>query len=125
MSPAAAYLRVLAAFADFDGRASRAELWGFVLVHGLVTAVLLIASAVVGELAGLAWVAGSAVLALYLALTFFPALSAVARRLHDTGRSSWLTVLAVVPPLGLLVLYWACLPGEPGPNEWGQRPDSL
>lgn len=120
---AAAYLAVLARFADFDGRASRAELWGFVLVHTLVTGVLLAASVVVGQAAGLAWVAGSAVLALYLVLTFFPALSAVARRLHDTGRSSLLVVLALVPPLTLLVVYWLALPGDPGPNRYGQ-PDA-
>ncbi|PAP76502.1 DUF805 domain-containing protein [Rubrivirga marina] len=123
MTPAAAYLHVLAAFADFDGRASRAELWGFVLVHTLVMGVLVVASAVVGRWSGMGWIAGSAVVALYLAVSFFPALSAVARRLHDTGRSSLLVALGLVPIVGLLLLYWLVLPGEPGPNRYGQPPE--
>ena len=122
MTPAAAYLHVLAAFADFDGRASRAELWGFALVHTLVTAALVAASALVGQRGGTGWVAASAVVALYLAVSFFPALSAVARRLHDTGRSSLLVAVGLVPVAGVLLLYWLVLPGDPGPNRYGQPP---
>ena len=115
------YLDALARFADFDGRASRAEFWGFALVHGVVTAALAAASAVLGVVLDVAWIVGGAVFALYAVLTFFPALSAAARRLHDVGRSSLLVGLVLVPPFGLLVLYWLCLPGEPGPNDWGRR----
>lgn len=123
MSPAAAYVCAFERFADFDGRASRAELWGFVLINGLVTLVLLAASAVMGQVASAGWIAGSAVLALYLAVSFFPALSAVARRLHDTGRSSLLVVLGLVPVVGLLLVYWLVLPGEAVPNRYGQPPE--
>ncbi len=78
------------------------------------------ASAVVGTVLDLAWIAGSAVLALYLVLAFFPALSLAARRLHDIGKTSFLVALVCVPPLGLLVAYWCLLPGDPGPNDWGR-----
>ena len=122
MSPAAAYLRVLASFADFDGRASRAEWWGFVLVHLGVTAALAVASAVVGTVTEAAWVAGSAVFALYAVGTFFPALSAVARRLHDVGRSSLFVLVGLVPVVGLVLVYWLAQPGDPAPNTWGQPP---
>ena len=124
MPPADAYLHALSLFADFDGRASRAEYWGFLGVHGTLTAVLVVGSAVLGELAGQAWVVGGALAAVYLTLTFFPLLSATARRLHDGGRSSLLVGLAVVPPLALLVLYWCALPGDPAPNAWGPPPDA-
>lgn len=120
LSPAAAYVRAFDRFADFDGRASRAAYWGFWAVHAGLTLVLTAASAVVGTSLDAAWIAGSAVVALYLVLGFFPALSATARRLHDVGRSSWLVALVALPPLGLLVLYWCVLPGEPAPNAWGQ-----
>ena len=120
MSPAAAYLRVLAAFANFDGRASRAEFWGFALVHLGVTAALGGASAVVGTVTEAAWVVGSAVFALYAVGTFFPALSAVARRLHDTGRSSLFVLVGLLPVIGLVLVYWLALPGDPAPNAWGQ-----
>lgn len=119
---AAAYLNAFVLFADFDGRTSRAGYWGFLAVHAAVSAVLVVASAVVGEVAGLAWVVGGAVAALYLAVTFFPVLSATARRLHDTGRSSLWVALALLPPLALLLAVWLAQPGEPAPNGWGQPP---
>jgi len=87
-----------------------------------VTGVLGVASAVVGTLADLAWIAGSAVLALYLVLTVFPALSLTARRLHDVGRSSLWVSISLIPVLGLLVVYWCLQPGDPAPNDWGQPP---
>ena len=121
---AAAYLDALARFADFDGRTSRAAFWGFLAVHAAVSGVLVLASAIVGEAMDTAWVVGGSVAALYLAVTFFPVLSAMARRLHDTGRSSLWAALGLVPPLGLLLLWWWLQPGEPAPNAWGQPPDA-
>ena len=120
---AAHYLDALARFADFDGRTSRAGLWGFVAVHTVVTAALLVASATVGVALEAGWVAGSLVLALYLALTFFPFLSLIARRLHDTGRSSFWVALSLVPLAGLWLFVWLLEVGDPAPNEWGQPPE--
>ena len=119
---AAHYLHALARFADFDGRASRAEWWGFVAVHAAVGGALLVGSAVVAEGLDLGWVAGGVLVSLYGVLTFFPALSGAARRLHDVGRSSLWVALAFVPPLAVLVVVWLALPGGPAPNAWGQPP---
>lgn len=124
MSASAHYLDALARFADFDGRASRAELFGFLAVHVGITLLLLAASVAVGQIVGLPWIASGAVLSLYLVLVFFPLLSLVARRLHDTGRSSFWVALGVIPVAGLIVLYWLFLPGDPEPNTWGQPPDA-
>ncbi len=88
-----------------------------------MTLALAVGSAIVGTVTEAAWVAGSAVFALYAVGTFFPALSAVARRLHDTGRSSLLVMVGLVPAVGLVLLYWLALPGDPAPNAWGQPPD--
>ncbi|WP_412070145.1 DUF805 domain-containing protein [Rubrivirga sp. IMCC43871] len=124
MSPPAAYLHVLAAFADFDGRASRADFWGFWLVHGGIGFILLIGSAIVADRAALGFVAGGMVFATYAALTFFPALSLTARRLHDIGRTSLWTSLLLVPVVGWGLLgVWLVQAGEAGPNGWGQPPD--
>ena len=117
---AAHYLDVLSRFADFDGRASRAQFWSFLVVHAAVMVALGLASAVLGVVLEMAWVAGSGVFALYAALTFLPTLSAAARRLHDTGRSSFLLALGAFLPLVLLLAWWMAQPGEPGPNRWGQ-----
>lgn len=123
-SASAHYLSALSRFADFDGRTSRAELWSFVGVHAAIVVVLLAVSVVLGTVLEAGWVAGSLVLALYLAMTFFPLLSAVARRLHDTGRSSFFVVLGLIPVVGLLLLVWLVEAGDPAPNGWGQPPDA-
>ena len=42
------------------------------------------------------------------------------RRLHDIGRSGWFLLLALIPVIGaLLLIYWLCQPGTPGPNTYG------
>ena len=120
---AAHYLRTLALFADFDGRASRAEWWGFVAVHLALTLALLTASAVLAEALDVGWVAGGVPVSLYLVATFFPTVSGAARRLHDVGRSSLWLAVAVVPPLAVLLAVWLAMPGEPAPNAWGQPTD--
>ena len=121
---AAHYLRALALFADFDGRASRAEWWGFVAVHLAITMTLLAVSAVLAEALGLSWIAGGVLVSLYVVATFFPTVSGAARRLHDVGRSSLWLAVGVVPPLAVLLVVWLAMPGERVPNAWGQPPES-
>ena len=118
------YLQVFRRFADFDGRSGRRELWSFAAVHVVATGLLLAGSTAVGTLVDLSWVAGSAALALYVAISFVPALAVVARRLHDTGRSSLLVAVGLVPVVGLVLLYWLVLPGDAGPNAYGQDPST-
>ena len=62
-----------AAYAQFEGRASRSEYWWFYLFTVLATAAADTLGGTVGNLASLAF--------------FLPSLALVARRLHDTGRS--------------------------------------
>jgi uncharacterized membrane protein YhaH (DUF805 family) len=77
-------------YADFYGRATRAEYWWFVLFFALAFA----AAAVISE--DLAAVFSIAML--------LPLLSAGTRRLRDTGRSGWLQLFIVVPFAGAVVL---------------------
>ena len=73
----------LAKYADFDGRATRAEYWWFFL------AVLLGSAA--------ASVIGFRTYALFALVTLLPMVAVGARRLHDTNRSGWWQLLALVP----------------------------
>ena len=42
------------------------------------------------------------------------------RRLHDTDRSGWWVLIALVPFVGWIVLLvFACLAPTPGPNRFG------
>ena len=95
----------LSKFADFGGRATRAEFWWFMLFYFIVSVVT-----------GFAGPFVSALVALALLL---PTLGVQVRRLHDIGRSGWWILVGLVPLIGWLVLlYWAVQPSE-GANQYG------
>lgn len=56
---------------------------------------------------------------LYGWFTLLPVYSITARRLHDTGRSGWWSLLNVIPVLGgLFLLMWMLATGDPEENEY-------
>ncbi|MEM7788267.1 MAG: DUF805 domain-containing protein [Bacteroidota bacterium] len=115
-------LQAFGRFADFDGRSHRRELLSFYGVNAVVVGLLVGASSVLGATLDLSFIAAGAVASVYLAVAFVPALSLVARRLHDVGRSSLWVLLGAVPVVGLVLVVWLLAPGEPGPNRWGRSP---
>jgi uncharacterized membrane protein YhaH (DUF805 family) len=94
-------------FATFSGRASRSEFWYFFLCVFLLSIV--------------ASVLDSLLLSLLVTLaTIVPMLAAGARRLHDTGRSGWWQLLALIPLLGgIVLLVLLAQKSDPGSNRFG------
>ena len=90
-------LRPLRHYADFGGRSRRSELVAFYLLILLVRVFLGFAAAAFDYGARL-WVEA----ALFLVLAC-PALALAVRRLHDSGRSGWWSVLGVP---AVLLGYW-------------------
>ena len=108
-------------YADFQGRASRAEYWWFAL-FSLVVPVVAFNSG--PRFPGLL-VTGVVV----MLLTAVPHLAVTVRRLHDTGRSGWWLLLGPVgriPGVGWiasLVLLWFLIQrGDAGGNRYGPNP---
>lgn len=85
-------------YAEFNGRAGRAEFWWFALFVTLVASAL----AYVSEAAS----------SIFLIAVLLPLLAVGARRLRDAGKNVWLLWYLLVPVGGLVVLawYWS-LPG--------------
>ena len=77
-------------YAEFNGRATRAEYWWFFLFCILVSAGLAMFSQTLSGLFSLA--------------TLLPSLAAGARRLHDTNRSGWWLLIWLLPFIGWIVL---------------------
>ena len=102
-------------YANFQGRAGRAEFWNFFLFNLLAYIVLSILTAIVSDLAFLSYIYGLGVLV--------PSLGIGARRLHDTNKSGWLQLIGIIPIVGVIVLivFWA-LEGTAGPNKFGADP---
>ncbi|SIN90831.1 DUF805 domain-containing protein [Salinivibrio sp. ES.052] len=110
------YLHVLRNYVTFSGRAHRREYWMFVLINFCIS----IALSIVGELTGLVILSF-----IYSLAVLLPTLAVTSRRLHDTGRSAWWMLVALIPILGVIVLLVLCaLEGEYNNNQYGPSPQS-
>ena len=101
-----------------SGRARRSEYWGFALILAIILAVLQIAAQACGDgfLSTLLTIAGG-LFGLYLLL---PGWGVTVRRLHDTGRSGWNMLWALVPVIGTIIfVIFMCKDSQHGTNEYG------
>ena len=108
------YIECWKKYVEFSGRARRKEYWMFVLFN-------LIASIVAGFIDGLL---GTRMIgSLYSLAVLLPGLAVRARRLHDTDRSGWWMLIALIPLVGWIVLLiFMCLDSTPGENRFGANP---
>ncbi|MFD5200025.1 DUF805 domain-containing protein [Streptomyces sp. NPDC058375] len=108
------YLAVLKNYAGFSGRARRQEYWMFTLINFVISLVLLI----IGMMIGVDFLAS-----IYTLAVLIPSLAVSVRRLHDTGRSGWWLLIALVPFVGAIVLIvFLASEGKPETNEYGVNP---
>ena len=110
----------LTRYTQFSGRASRSEYWWFQLFIVIVSIPLYLLSFYAGYSGsqGLALVATGLSVVMWLVFVF-PCVAATIRRLHDTDRSGWWLLLAMVPFAGLVLLVFLLLPSTPGGNRFG------
>ena len=111
-------------YANFTGRASRAEFWYWQLFNFLVQiplAVVLVGLTAAAPEAGLI---AALVIGLGWCLLFlFPSLAVFVRRMHDIDKSGWYFLLLLVPIIGAIILFILCLqPGTPGRNRFDGYP---
>ena len=115
------YLEVLKKYAVFEGRAQRAEYWYFVLFTILISIVLAfidIATGSFNEEAGIGILGG-----IYALAVLIPSIAVGVRRLHDTNRSGWWMLLALVPLIGFIVLIVLfVIDSDQGENQYGENP---
>ena len=95
-------------YANFNGRASRSELWWFQLFYMLITFFSLFLSE------DFFWLA-------YIGL-FLPLLAASVRRLHDKNKSGWWYLMCLVPIANIVIFVWFCQRGTIGVNDFGSDP---
>ena len=150
MTPIDWATRPLKKYADFTGRAPRAEFWWFYLGTLVAYLVAMIVDSLVGiELRG---PYGLFTLLIAVAL-ILPGLAATVRRRQDTNRSGWWVLIAVVPSFimgvmmgrsmasgdtagmasaglvglialagGIAMIVFMVLPGNKGDNRFGPDP---
>ncbi len=103
------YLEVLKKYAVFNGRARRKEYWYFVLFNIIISIVL----AVMG-MDLLQWI--------YTLAVLIPGIAVTVRRLHDTERSGWWLLIALVPIAAIVLLVFMVQDSKPGQNQYGANP---
>ena len=97
-------------YAQFNGRARRAEYWQFVLVNIIISVVINVVVRATGSTA-IAGLGGLVSLALLI-----PSIAVAIRRMHDVNKSGWYILIPFYN------LYLACTEGTRGPNEYGPDP---
>lgn len=94
---------ILEKYADFTGRAPRAEFWWYVLALVVAGIIVAIVESILNLSHMIFYVFGPLSLLFRLA-TIVPTLAVSARRLHDTNRSGWWVLLPLIPELLMLVM---------------------
>ncbi|KGO84740.1 membrane protein [Flavobacterium rivuli WB 3.3-2 = DSM 21788] len=111
------YLKVVRDnYANFEGRARRAEYWYFYLFNTIIGLILQGVDYLIGTDIG---IVGS----IYSLAVLIPTLAVLVRRLHDTGKSGWYALLLLFIVIGWIwLLVLVCTEGDHGPNEYGADP---
>ncbi len=120
------YTGVWKKYAQFSGRARRAEYWYFALFNFIVTIVLAIpyymGIGMVQNGNGGGWVLTLPYFAYCLA-AIVPSLAVTVRRLHDINKSGWWIFIALVPFIGWIwLLVLTIMEGTSGENQYGPDP---
>jgi len=115
------YLEVIKKYAVFDGRARRKEFWYFVLFYLIIYLVLSWIDGIMGisiGIVGIGLLSGLFALAMII-----PEIAVTVRRLHDTDRSGWWWLIALIPIIGTIwLLVLMVLDGTSGQNQYGADP---
>ena len=97
MTPVDWAKRPLQKYADFSGRAPRSEYWWYVLATIIANLIAMVLDSILGLDRA---VGPYGILSTLLMLALLvPGLAVSVRRLHDTNRSGWWVLIAVIPYL--------------------------
>jgi uncharacterized membrane protein YhaH (DUF805 family) len=94
---------ILEKYADFSGRAPRAEFWWYTLALMIVFVIVAIIEGILGIHRMIAGMYGP-ISALLLLATLIPSLAVGVRRLHDTNRTGWWLLLPLIPDVLMIVM---------------------
>ena len=113
-------------YANFSGRAQRAEYWYFTLFVNLAMTVLTIGAVATSGPMGEPSPVFSILQAILVLGLIIPGLGVQIRRLHDIGKSGWFWLVNFVPCVGpFIVLIWAVQDSDPGDNQYGPNPKGI
>ena len=98
-------------FFDFSGRASKSEYWWFQLYNVIIYVLTFVFQ---GDLALL--------FSILVIANIIPTYAAAVRRIHDSDKSGWMVLIAVIPLIGLYIIVLLIADGTKGKNRFGPKP---
>lgn len=118
------YITAVKKYATFNGRSRRKEYWYFVLFNILISIALTVIDGLTGSFNP---ETGYGLLSsIYTLAVLIPSIAVGVRRLHDTGRSGWWLLIALIPLIGaLILLYFLICSGDGESNEYGSDPKAI
>jgi uncharacterized membrane protein YhaH (DUF805 family) len=118
------FIKCFRDYAVFDGRSTRSEYWSFSLI-GFIIQILINQYDIQSNLWNDEHSIGVASTIFYLVI-FVPSLAVSWRRLHDIGKSGWMTLLWLVPVVGWIwILILLFTPSQDGDNGYGVKPVNI
>jgi len=129
------FIKCIKNYTLFRGRASRTELWYFILYWAIFYIIIIAVEKVLGldfinlkalpfseyiPLANLYDKVGLLTV-IYRPLTILPSLAVISRRLHDINRSGWWCLMCVTPLVIILIIF-LCKKSDESENQFGLNP---
>ena len=130
------FIKCLKNYANFEGRASRAELWYFLLYWCVIYFFIIIIDGQIGYSflnledlpyneylpIGKFYSNVGILVFLYRPLTLVPSFAVIVRRLHDLNMSGKWAYSFIIPPLGIILLLFLTKSGDKNKNQYGNAP---
>lgn len=112
-------------YAQFSGRASKREFWGFMLFRMVAVVAIFFVTVIMFEINESLGGIFSLLCWLFAIALVIPDLSVGVRRLHDIGKSGWWFLIGLVPLIGpiWLIILW-CQASVNEDNQWGGLPEN-
>ena len=130
------FIKCIKNYSNFDGRASRAELWYFLLYWCVIYFFIIIIDGQIGYSflnledlpyneylpIGKFYSNVGVLVFLYRPLTLVPSFAVIVRRLHDLNMSGKWAYSFIIPPLGIILLLFLTKSGDKNKNQYGNAP---
>ena len=130
------FIKCIKNYSNFKGRASRAELWYFLLYWCVIYFFIIIIDGQIGYSflnledlpfneylpIGKFYSNVGILVFLYRPLTLLPSFAVIVRRLHDLNMSGKWAYSFIIPPLGIILLLFLTISGDKNKNQYGNAP---
>ena len=130
------FIKCLKNYSNFEGRASRAELWYFLLYWCVTYFFIIIIDGQIGYSflnledlpyneylpIGKFYSNVGILVFFYRPLTLVPSFAVIVRRLHDLNMSGKWAYSFIIPPLGIILLLFLTKSGDKNKNQYGNPP---